>query len=132
MRTDPGSDKLPDSIADGRERERRFRAESERRQAEQAEQERRQRDRQAAHEREARKVDEQVRAQLFMRVMQAQETKPQADAPPVPVYTARQDEELELEQAAGRRALAKYAQRSEAAAAARDRISAEEKAKESR
>jgi len=50
----------------------------------------------------------------------------------VPVYTARQDEELELEQAAGRRALAKYAQRSEAAAAARDRISAEEKAKESR
>jgi hypothetical protein len=59
-------------------------------------------------------------------------TQPQVEVPSVPVYTARQDEELELEQAAGRRALAKYAQRSEAAAAARDRISAEEKAKESR
>ena len=54
-----------------------------------------------------------------------EETKPKADVPPVPVYTARQDEELELERAAGRRALAKYAQRNAPAAA-----DAGEKAKE--
>jgi hypothetical protein len=128
MRADPSSDKLSDSILDGREREKRFRAESEQRQAAQAEQEQRQRDRQARHEAEARKVDEQVRAQLFMRVMQAQEAKPQAEVRPIALSTARQDEELALEQAAGRRALAKYAQRNRDAAAAREQIKAEEKA----
>jgi hypothetical protein len=131
MRADPGSDKLPDSIADGRERERRFRAESLQRQAEQAQQEQRQRDRQARHEAAARRVDEETRASLFMRVLQAQETKPQPEAP-VPVYTARQNQELELEQAAGRRALARYAQRNKPAAttAAQDQIDGGEKVKE--
>jgi len=124
MRADPGSDKLPDSIADGRERERRFRAESLQRQAEQAQQEQRQRDRQARHEAEARRIDEETRAALFMRVMQAQEAKPPADVPPIPLTTARQDAELEAEQAAGRRALARYAQR------AQDQINAREKPKE--
>ena len=108
-----GADPLPDSIADGRERERRFRAESEQRQAEQAAQEQRQRDRQARHEAEARRIDEETRAALFMRVMQAQEAKPPADVPPIPLTTARQDAELEAEQAAGRRALARYAQRAQ-------------------
>jgi hypothetical protein len=124
MRADPGSDKLPDSIADGREREKRFRAESLQRQAEQAEQEQRQRDRQARHEAQARRVDEETRAALFMRVLQAQQAKPQAETP-VPVYTARQNQELELEQAAGRRALARYAQRNAPAA-----VDAGEKTKE--
>jgi len=117
--------KLSDSILDGREREKRFRAESEQRQAEQAEQEQRQRDRQARHEAEARKIDEETRARLFMRIAQAQEAKPQAEVPPIPLSTQRQDEELALEQAAGRRALAKYAQRNKPAAA-----DAGEKAKE--
>jgi len=58
--------------------------------------------------------------------------KAQAEAPPVPLTTQRQDAELEAEQRRGREMLAKYAQRNEAAAAARDRISAAEKAKESR
>ena len=119
-----GADPLPDSIADGRERERRFRAESEQRQADQAAQEQRQRDRQARHEAEARKIDEHTRAQLFMRVMQTQQAKPPAEEPPIALSTARQDEQLALEQEAGRRALAKYAQR------AQDQIDAREKAKE--
>jgi hypothetical protein len=116
--------KLSDSILDGREREKRFRAESARLQAEQAEQEQRQRDRQARHEAEARKIDDETRARLFMRVMQAQEAKPQAEVPPIALSTARQDEQLALEQEAGRRALAKYAQR------AQDQINAREKTKE--
>ena len=116
--------KLSDSILDGREREKRFRAESEQRQAEQAEQEQRQRDRQARHEAEARKIDEETRARLFMRIAQAQEAKPQAEVPPMALSTARQDEQLALEQEAGRRALAKYAQR------AQEQIDAREKAKE--
>jgi hypothetical protein len=115
MRADPDSDKLPDSIADGRERERRFRAESLQRQAEQAEQEQRQRDRQARHEAQARRIDEETRAALFMRVMQAREEKP-AEVPPIPLSTQRQDEELAAEQEAGRRALARYAQRNAPAA----------------
>jgi hypothetical protein len=124
--------KLSDSILDGREREKRFRAESLQRQAELAEQEQRQRDRQARHEARAREIDEQTRAQLFMRVMQAQETKPQADVPPVSYSTERQDRELELEQAAGRRALARHAQRSApvTTTAAQDRTDAGEKAKD--
>ena len=119
--------KLSDSILDGREREKRFRAESLQRQAEQQQREQLQRDRQARHEAEARRIDEETRAALFMRVMQAQETKPQADVPPLPVYTTRQNEELQLEQAAGRRALARYAQRNKPAAT---QINAREKAEE--
>jgi hypothetical protein len=123
--------KLSDSILDGREREKRFRAESLQRQAEQAAQEQRQRDRQARHEAEARKVDEQTRARLFMRLAQAQEEKQaQVEAPPIALSTARQDAELEAEQAAGRRALARYAQRNKPAAAAQNQIDAEEKPKE--
>jgi hypothetical protein len=130
MRTLPDENKLSDSIIDGREREKRFRAESEKRQAEQNEQEQRQRDRQARHEAEARKIDEEVRARLFMRVMQTQEAKPQADVPPVPIYTERQDTELAAEQAQGRRMLEKYAQRNRDAAAVRERGRGEEEAKE--
>jgi hypothetical protein len=120
--------KLSDSILDGREREKRFRAESLQRQAEQQQREQLQRDRQARHEAEARRIDEETRAALLLRVMRAQEeAKPPADVPPVPVYTARQEGELALEQEAGRRALARYAQRNAPAAA---RIDAEEKPKE--
>ena len=122
---------LTETLTRLRERERRFRAESLQRQAEQAQQEQRQRDREARHEAAARRVDEETRASLFMRVLQAQETKPQPEAP-VPVYTARQNQELELEQAAGRRALARYAQRNKPAAttAAQDQIDGGEKVKE--
>ena len=123
MLTELGS-RLSDSILDGREREKRFRAESLQRQAEQQQREQLQRDRQARHEAEARRIDEETRAALFMRVMQAQQTKPQPELPPVPLSTARQDAELEAEQAAGRRALARYAQR------AQDQINAREKPKE--
>src|SRR5262245_450646 len=116
MSADRLLDRTPDSILDGREREKRFRAESERLQAEQAAQERHQRDRQARHQEAARRGDEETRAALFLRVMRAQEeAKPLEPPPPVPVYTERQDTELAAEQAAGRRALAKYAQREEKA-----------------
>ena len=103
------------------------------RQAEQAEQEQRQRDRQARHEAQARRVDEETRARLFLRIAQAQEEKlAQTEVPPIPLSTQRQDEELALEQAAGRRALARYAQRNKPAAttAAQDQIDAEKKVKE--
>src|SRR5215831_10545258 len=109
-------DPLSDSIVDMRARAGRFHEESKRLEAERAAQEQHQRDRQARHEAEARRLDEEVRAKLFMRVMQTQEAaKPPAEVPPVPVYTERQDEQLAAEQAAGRRALEKYARRSEAA-----------------
>ena len=105
-------DSLSDSILDGQQRAARFRQESEKRQAELAEQERRQRERQAAHERLAREAEEATRAELYLRVARMrEEAKPPAEVPPVPVYTARQDEELAAEQAAGRRALEKYARR---------------------
>jgi hypothetical protein len=123
-------DPLSDSIVDMRARAGRFHEESKRLEAEQAAQEQHQRDRQARHEAEARRIDEEVRARLFMRVMQTQEAKPQADVPPVPIYTERQDTELAAEQAQGRRMLEKYAQRNRDAAAARGRIRAEEEAKE--
>jgi hypothetical protein len=64
-----------------------------------------------------------------MRVMQAQEEKP-AEVPPIPLTTQRQDEQLAAEQEAGRRALAKYAQRNRDAATAREQIKAEEKTTE--
>src|SRR5262249_22869303 len=76
-----------DALIERQENLRKMREESARIRAEQAEQEKHQRDRQAMHEREARKVDEEVRAQLFLRVMQAREqAKPAAEVPPVPVY----------------------------------------------
>lgn|SRR5262245_30537290 len=128
MSTDPFSDRTPDSILDQRERAKKFSAEAAQRAAELAEQERHQRARQAAHERAAREVDDEVRAALFLRVMQAREgARPQAEVPPAPVYTQRQDEQLEAEQAAGRARLEKYAKRNRDVAAARERVSAEEK-----
>ena len=124
-------DPLSDSIVDGQQRAARFRAESEQRQAQQAEQEQHQRDRQARHQEEARRVTEETEARLFLRVQQAREqAKPQAEPPPTPFYTERQTTELELEQAAGRRQLERYAQRNRNAAAARERIRAEEEAKD--
>jgi hypothetical protein len=116
MRADPNSEKLSDSIIDGREREKRFRAESEQRQAAQAAQEQHQRNRQARHEAEARRIDEQVRAQIFMRVMQAQQEKPKADVPPLSFSTERQDEQLQAEQRRGKEMLERYAQRNKPAA----------------
>jgi hypothetical protein len=118
-------DPLSDSIVDMRARAGRFHEESKRLEAEQAAQEQHQRDRQARHEAAARKIDEETRAALLLRFMKMQEaTKPPAEVPPVPFSTARQDETLEAEQAAGRRALAKYARRSEAVAATEDTTSA--------
>src|SRR5262245_13092695 len=131
MSADPFSDRTPDSILDQKERAKRFRAESEQRQAEQAAQEQHQRARQARHQAEARRIDEETRAALHLRVMRMQEeAKPQPEARPVAGYSPRQKEELALEQAAGRRQLAKDAQRNQDAAAARERVSAEEKVKE--
>ena len=90
----------------------RFRAESAQREAEQAEQERRQRERQVRHEAEARRVDDEVRAALFLRVMRTRkEAKPPAEVPPVPLYTERQEGELEAEQRRGREMLERYAKR---------------------
>ena len=121
-------EKLSDSILDQRERAKRFAAEAAQRGAEQVAQEQHQRDRQARHQEEARRVDEETRAALFLRVMQAREgAKPSELPPPVPLSTERQDEQLELEQAAGRRMLEKYAKRRDEIAAARDRNRAEEK-----
>jgi hypothetical protein len=107
------NDPLPetDSIRDGREREKRFRAESLQREAEREQQEQRQRDRQARHEAQARQVDEQVRAQIFLRLAQAQQAKPPAEEPPIRLTSQRQDEQLAAEQEAGRRALEKYAKK---------------------
>jgi len=122
-------DLLADSIRDGHERTRRFRQESEKRQAELAAQERHQRERQARREALARQEDDATRAKIFARYLQAEEearARAQAEVPPVPLTTERQDAELLAEQEAGRRALAKYAQRSEAAAAARERTRAKE------
>ena len=103
-------DPLSDSVLDMQQRGRRFQAEAERIKAEQTEQENHQRRRQERHQEEARRIDDQTRAVLQMRILQAQEgAKPQADVPPVPVYTARQDEELAAEQRRGREMLAKYA-----------------------
>jgi hypothetical protein len=50
--------------------------------------------------------------------------------PPVPLTTERQDEELAAEQRRGREMLERYAKRNEVAAAARERMKAEEKAEE--
>ena len=49
--------------------------------------------------------------------------------PPVPLTTERQDEELAAEQRRGREMLERYAKRNEVAAAARERMKAEEKAR---
>jgi|SRR5262249_5382274 len=105
-------DPLSDSIVDMRARAGRFHEESKRLEAERAEQEQRQRDRQARHEAAARQADEATRAALLLRVMKMQEeARPQAETPPVPVYTERQDEQLEAEQRRGREMLARYAKK---------------------
>src|SRR5262245_61640467 len=100
------------------ENARRFRAESERLQAERAEQERYQRERAERHAALARQEDDAIRAKIFMRVLQAEEAraKAQAEVPPVPHSSSYRNEQLEQEQAAGRRALLKHAGRSEPAA----------------
>jgi hypothetical protein len=100
------------------ENARRFRAESERLQAERAAQEQYQRDRQAMHEQLARQEDDAIRAKIFARYLQAEEAKAraQAEAPPAPLSPPRPSAELALEQEAGRRALLKH--RGERAASA--------------
>jgi|SRR5262249_17429844 len=126
-------EKLSDSIIEGREREKRFREESARNQAEQAEQENRQRARQERHQALARQEDDATRAKIFARYLQAEEeakAQARAEVPPVPNYSPRQLEELALEQQAGRRQLERHKRHFETAAAARDRTGAEEKAKE--
>jgi len=106
-----------DSAAALEERAASFRAESERIQAERAAQERWQRERAERHAALARAQDDEIRAALFFRVMQAREQAKLAEPPPLPPPTPGwRDEQLELEIAAGRRTLAKHAQRSEPAA----------------
>jgi hypothetical protein len=104
-------DSFSDSIVDMKARAGRFHEESKRLEAERVEQEQRQRDRQARHEAQARKIDDEMRAHLFMRVMQAQNPEPPAEVPPVSYSTERQDEQLEAEQRRGKEMLAKYAQK---------------------
>jgi len=109
-------DKLSDSIIDGQQRARRFREESAKREAEQAEQERHQRDRQARHREQAMLIDAEMQELIGRRILRAQEEaklqpQPQVKEPPVSLYTERQETELSLEQAAGKRALAKYAKK---------------------
>jgi len=101
-----------DALIVMQENARKIREESARLKAERDKQEQFQRDRQAAHERAARQVDEEVRAQIFLRVMQTQQAreqeKLQAEAslgPPNPQFRNTQ---LELEQEAGRRTLARH------------------------
>jgi len=106
-------DPLSDSIVDMRARAGRFHEESKRLEAEQAAQEQHQRDRQARHEAAARKIDEETRAALLLRVMKMQEAaKPPAEAPPVVYSTERQDEQLEAEQRRGKEMLERYAKKS--------------------
>src|SRR5262245_14724193 len=104
------------------------RAEAARIRSEQEAQEKIQRDRQARHQALARQQDDATRAKIFARYLQAEEqAKLSEPPPPRPSYTARQSAELTLEEAAGRRALARHAQRTQSAAA---RAKIEEKAKE--
>src|SRR5215472_8028918 len=135
---------LPTSITSAQERAAKIREESKQREAEQAEQERRQRDRQIAHGREALKIEEEniatmtalitdkdTRETIYARIMKMrEEAKPKPEVHPVPIYTERQREELELEQAAGRRALERQWKATELAQAARARTSVEDKARE--
>src|SRR5262249_32108848 len=101
-----------DALIERQENLRKMREESARLKAEQDERENHQRRRQARHEARARQEDDATRAKIFARYLQAQEqAKPAEPPPPVPLNTQRQDEQFEAEQAAGRRALAKYAQR---------------------
>ena len=114
---------VSDSVTEREARAQRFAAEAAQRAAEQAAQEQHQKDRQARHQAEARRIDEETQAVLQLRIMRAREQgKPQPEPRPVPFTTPRQDEQALAEQEAGRRALEKYAKRSEAA-----RVSTEEK-----
>jgi len=117
------------------ENARRFREESARLQAEQSAREQIQRDRQRAHEELARREDDAIRARIFARYLQAEEqaarAKAQAEAEAAAAASLpppRLSAEAELEIAAGRRTLAKHAQRAQDAAAARDQNKVEEKA----
>jgi len=102
-----------DSVADLRERAKRFAAEAAQREADRIAQEEFQKNRQRAHEMEAKRLEDETRAALLLRVMRAEQereerAKLQAEAslgPPSPSY---RNEQLELEQEAGRRALAKH------------------------
>src|SRR5262245_30898088 len=108
-----------------RENARHFREESERLQAERNKQEQFQRDRQAMHEELARRESDAIRAKIFMRVWEAEEAakaRAQAEVPVGPPSPPFRNEQLEAEQAAGRRALARHrGERPAGAAAVQDR-----------
>jgi len=114
-----------------RENARRFREESERLQAERNKQEQFQRDRQAMHEELARRESDAIRAKIFMRVWEAEEAakaaKAQAETSLGPPSPSFRNEQLELEIAAGRRTLARHAQRNAGAATVQDQTRTEEK-----
>src|SRR5262249_24034544 len=117
-----------------RENARHFQAVSARIQAEQAKQEQFQRDRQRAHEELARREDDAIRARIFARYLRMEEeakaAKVQAEAAAAAAASLpppRLSAEAELEIAAGRRTLARHAQRSATAAAAQEQNKAEEK-----
>ena len=132
------------SIISSEERAAKIREESQRIEAERAEQERRQRDRQIAHGREGLRIeqeniaamtalitDKDTRETIHARILKMrEEQKPQPEPRPLSIYTERQRQEMELEQEAGRRALARHAERTRIAQEARAKVSTEEKAKE--
>ena len=135
---------LPHSIISAEERTRKIKAEAAEREAEQAKQEQFQRDRQAAHRQEALAAQEEnitkmialatddaTRANLHAIILKMREdAKPQPEPTPLGIRTPRQQEQYELEIAAGRRTLAKHAEQARIAAEARAKISPEQKARE--
>jgi len=116
---------VSDALIVMRENARKIREESERIQAERAAQEKVQRDRQAMHEELARRESDAIRAKIFMRVWEAEEAakaRAQAEVPVGPPSLPFRNEQLEAEQAAGRRALARHrGERPAGAAAVQDR-----------
>src|SRR5215472_5811236 len=132
------------SIISAEERAAKIREESAQREAEQAKQEQFQRDRQAAHRQEALRIQEEnlttmtalatddvTRANLHALILKMREdAKPKPEPAPLGIRTPRQQEQYELEIAAGRRTLAKHAEQARIAAEARAKISPEEKARE--
>jgi len=120
---------VSDSVTEREARAQRFAAEAAQRAADLAAQEQHQKNRQARHQAEARRIDEETRAALQLRILQAQEgSRSQVEPRPVAVNTPRQDAELEAEQSRGRQMLERYAQKREGLAAARERN--EEKARQ--
>src|SRR5262245_43036914 len=110
-----------DALIVMQENARKIREESARLKAERDKQEQFQRDRQAMHEELARRESDAIRAKIFMRVWEAEEAakaraRAQAEIPVGPPSPQVRNEALELEQAAGRRTLAKHAGRREPAA----------------